>query len=114
MKRIILAAALFSIFSTVLSSITASAQSVGSGCGMSIAEKLAKQKNLGENEKNLLSKIIIPEAKGLFKIREDRFTVDAFSYPILNIFGLGSGCKPVNAHLKKIEYLFFSCSVDGK
>ncbi|MCZ2159253.1 hypothetical protein NPX99_08395 [Bartonella sp. 220] len=118
MKRIILAAALFSIFSSVLSPITASALPVGNGWGTStdaIVEKLVKQgNNIGEREKKLLSEIIIPERIDLFRNREDRFLVGAFSYPFLRILGLGSGCNLFNPHEKDPSFILLSCSINGK
>ncbi|MCZ2157730.1 hypothetical protein NPX99_00295 [Bartonella sp. 220] len=116
MKHIILAAAFFSIFSSVLSPIMASAAPMGKGCGRPIVDKLVERgklkSNIQEYEKTLLSNVIVPEMKSFFRKTYDKFQVTVFTYPILRSLGFKSNCAPVNAHLRNIDYLYFSCSVD--
>ncbi|WP_409361070.1 hypothetical protein ACRPOS_007130 [Bartonella heixiaziensis] len=117
MKRVVLAAALFSIVSSVLFPITASALPAGNAWGGDrkdkIVEQLVKRGGLVEDQRRILSEIVIPESIDLFSYRKDRFKVYFMDYPLLHLLGLGSGCKGLNPK-EYSGHLWLSCSINGK
>ncbi|MBB5074166.1 hypothetical protein HNQ69_001303 [Bartonella callosciuri] len=113
MKRVVLAVALFSVFS-VLSPVTASALPVGTGWGSkrdAIVEKIITQNGLGTREKQILNKIVVPERNNLFSYKADRFQIQEKYRSILLALGLHNACR----NLDPREYSgqqWMSCSIN--
>ncbi|CDO47450.1 hypothetical protein [Bartonella henselae] len=114
MKRIVLTAALFSIFSSVLSPVTANALPVGNSWGTksnAIVEQLVTKNNFGDREKKILQKIIVPERKNLFTYDNNKFQVQKKYHTILMALGLRNGCRDLDPK----EYSgqkWMSCSIN--
>ncbi|AQX28470.1 MULTISPECIES: hypothetical protein [unclassified Bartonella] len=115
MKRIILVTTLFSIFSSLFIPMV-NALPVGNGWGKNrneIVDKLAAQKNLGETEKQILQKIIVPGRDNHLKFNSNKFEIKERYRSILLGFGLRNACEK----LDKSKYSgqnWLECSINNK
>ncbi|GAA4664491.1 hypothetical protein [Bartonella pachyuromydis] len=121
MRRIILAVALFSIFSSVLSPITASALPVGGGWGIERQKVVTKIIERSGNKDNLeivrrtflsavLNAIIIPERINLFRNSDTYFRTKKEYYPYLRQIGLKNKCWKVDPK-QDGSYEWVSCEI---
>ncbi|WP_317993768.1 hypothetical protein [Bartonella gliris] len=116
MKRVVLAAALLSVFSSVLSPVTANALPVGNGWGSkrdAIVNRILKENGWGERSRAILNKIISPERKNLFSYDPDRFKIEKKHFSILWAMGLRYDCRDLDPK----EYSgmqWMSCSLTSK
>lgn len=120
MKRIVLAAALFAVFSSVLSPVTVSALPAGNGWGTkkdAIIAKIMKQKGFNRNGRRgreieaILENIIVPERIDLFSYRQDSFKIQKRDRSLLLSLGIRSVCKDLDPK----EYSgqrWMSCSIN--
>lgn len=114
MKRIVLTAALFSIFSSVLSPVTANALPVGNGWGTksdAIVGQLVTKNGFGDREKKILQEIIVPERKNLFTYDNNKFKIQKKYHAILRAMGMRNGCRDLDPK----EYSgqkWMSCSIN--
>ncbi|MET3589506.1 hypothetical protein ABID23_000588 [Bartonella silvatica] len=86
MKHIVLAVALFSLFSSILSPITANALPVGNGWGLrkdALVKKLVQPQNVGSAGRDILGMFIALQTSNSFTIMKNDYP--AFMY-ILNLF----------------------------
>ncbi|WP_142416118.1 hypothetical protein [Bartonella massiliensis] len=115
MKGIILIAALFSVFFSVLSPVTVNALPVGNAWGIKrdeVVDKIVKQNDFGDREREILDVIIVPERYNLFSYNPNRFKIEKRDHMILRAMGLRNGCVDLDPR----EYSgqkWMSCSVNS-
>lgn len=104
MRRVVLAVPLFSIFSSVLSPITASALPVGSDWGIereTIVEEIIEESNgkvkPGSMQETILNQLVVPLRINLFKNSTTYFQIDKQYRPMLLAMGLRNICTDINS-----------------
>ncbi|WP_051018536.1 hypothetical protein [Bartonella queenslandensis] len=120
MKRVVLAAALFAVFSSVLSPVTVSALPAGGGWGTkrdAIVAKIMERNGLSRNGERgkeiakILGMIVVPERRNLFSYSENSFQIAKKDRSFLLSLGIRSACRDLDPK-KYSGYRWMSCSIN--